>query len=66
MRYIVFSGYYYYPIGGAEDYTSSHKDLESAIAAGKAAIGRLSECWWHVLDAQTGNIIASSYQAGKE
>ena len=59
-RYILFTGYWYYPEGGARDEMRTFDNLDEAIAEGKKTITDPSEHWWNVLDCETAQHVADS------
>jgi hypothetical protein len=54
-RYLNFAGDDYYPKGGWYDAGESHDNLQDAIEQA------YNNEWWHVVDLETGKIVASSY-----
>lgn len=57
-RYLVFAGDTHYPGGGWDDFVVSHDALDEAVTAAKATRdGRNG--WWHVVDVETGEEVAS-------
>lgn len=65
MRYLLFGGDKYYPLGGWQDYKAGFDDLVRAleVAAGNtytAATGRTAVRdweWWQIVDLETGRIV---------
>ncbi len=55
-RYLLFGGYTHYPEGGWYDLLASFEELTSAT---ECAASR-DEDWWHVIDAESGERVASS------
>lgn len=53
-RYIVFSGYTYYPAGGWGDFKGSYDTIEEAR---KCATKQKSDDWWQIVDATTSRIV---------
>lgn len=51
-RYIVLAGDFYYPAGGAYDFSDDFEDLKNAKAS--AIDGR--DDWSHILDTHTGEV----------
>ena len=64
-RYALFAGNFYYPCGGWGDFESAFDTIDDAKAAGSAELqirgGAYSneQDWYHVVDLQTGEIVAS-------
>ena len=63
-RYLLFSGDYYYPSGGAKDLDGSFDTLEQCIvefytqkAKCEARHTNQEDYWGHIFDAQTNRII---------
>jgi len=56
-RFLLFSGDYYDPEGGAFDLAGAFPTLEAAEAAGRAELSDSTE-WSHVLDMDTDRIVA--------
>lgn len=56
-RYALFHGDQFYPLGGWEDLCASFDTVEEA----RAATDRLNPkyTWWHVVDIEAGEIVAS-------
>jgi hypothetical protein len=55
IRYMVFHGWDYYPLGGADDLLSVHATEEEALQAAKDL-----DCeykWWHIYDSWAGEVI---------
>ena len=52
-RYLLFSGYTYYPDGGWEDFRGSFRTLEEAKEATLEAPGD----WWQIVDTDTGKLV---------
>ncbi len=52
-RFVLFSGDFYYPVGGAGDYKNSFATLEEAKLI---ALTDHARDWWHILDLNTGKI----------
>jgi hypothetical protein len=48
-RFLLFSGNYYYPLGGWNDFDASFDSIDEATAA----VTETAE-WAHVIDSQTG------------
>lgn len=53
-RYLLFSGSFYYPAGGWEDFDSSFDSEDEAKATGAKSTNDYS--WWHVVDCETGRL----------
>jgi hypothetical protein len=60
-RYMVFYGYDYYPNGGWKDFRAAFDTLEGALemVANKPS----SIDWWHIVDANTGEIVKESIRS---
>lgn len=60
-RFIAFCGMEYYPNGGWEDFLSSHDTVDGAKCAllDFATEGNIMG-WWHIVDTETGEIVATS------
>ncbi len=58
LRFLVFAGSNYYPVGGWEDRQGSFNSLAEAIASAKMVAKREFDGWWHVVDIQEGKIVA--------
>ena len=54
-RYFLFTGDYFYPAGGMNDFDNSFDSLEAAIEYVKASHSRMQ--WHHVVDMTTGDIV---------
>lgn len=62
-RFILFGGYDYYATGGFNDFLSSHDTADEAVKRAEELMAkRLSDRieWWHVYDAQLGEIVGHS------
>lgn len=60
-RYLLFSGETYYARGGWHDGATRFNTLEAACETGEQRIAEpCSHDWWHVVDLETGKIIAKS------
>jgi len=59
-RYILFTGYWFYPEGGARDEKRAFADLQEAIKEGRKTITDPSSHWWNVLDCETCTNVADS------
>lgn len=55
MRYVVFTGDTYYPIGGWYDNHSIFSTLEEAKEYIKQFTSKAD--WWHLVDLQTGIVL---------
>lgn len=55
-RYLLFAGLSYYPKGGWGDFAGSFDTLTEALAIRRGAD------WWHVIDSQTGKIVAGDLE----
>lgn len=55
-KYLVFSGYDFYPSGGFEDFKGSFEDFESAVKFALEVKGGAHD-WFQVVDGVTGEII---------
>jgi hypothetical protein len=66
QRYWLFAGDVYYACGGIHDLHATYATLDEARAAAAAWLTdeRALYSWWHVIDAQTGTILAASAQQG--
>ncbi|USD59082.1 hypothetical protein J4N45_11120 [Vibrio sp. SCSIO 43140] len=77
IRYLIFAGKKYYPIGGGRDYAGGEIHLENALTVASNMIGKTIQTidtdiellpeeakgsitieWSHVLDLQSGQIVA--------
>lgn len=56
MRYILFGGGDYYPLGGANDLSSCSDDIDELIILARKFRGD----WWHIFDMKEGEIIADN------
>jgi hypothetical protein len=56
-QYMLFSGLYYYPSGGMEDFDCSFDTLEQAKDYVKATHESFAQYWHHVADRDTGKIV---------
>jgi hypothetical protein len=54
-RYALFSGSYYYPCGGWDDFAGTFDTAEEALAAKFAG-----HDWWQVVDLHTGKMVSES------
>lgn len=55
-QYLLFAGSRYYPCGGWNDFQGSFDSITEAI--GFKALEGLGCDWWHVVDNETGTIVA--------
>lgn len=55
-QYLVFGGRTYYPNGGWHDFRGRFDSLVEAERAAAAT----GDDWWHIVDAETGEFVASS------
>lgn len=58
LRYHLFAGDDYYPLGGWEDWRGAFATIEEALVA--AADTRRSQDWWHIVDIAEHKIIRKS------
>lgn len=67
-RYLLFGGEYFYARGGWHDSLGDFDLVEDAAAKGRElrAIDEIPSTpfveWWHVIDTETGEIVAGTYQ----
>lgn len=69
--YLLFAGDRYYPAGGWRDFQSRWQSQTEAEVAGEELLGQrfqtvnetLTFEWWHVVDAATFDLVASSESA---
>ena len=54
-RFLVFGGDNYYPCGGWNDFQGSYETYELAL---KWATASPSGDWWHIVDSETGEMVA--------
>lgn len=50
--YLLFSGNYYYPMGGWKDFKGAFDTPEEAVAI-------VDDNWWHVVNSKTLEIVAT-------
>ncbi len=62
-RFLLFSGYKYYPKGGWQDCRNSYDSLEEAKEAGYQICIEQNYDWWQVVDTKEGEIVATYGQA---
>jgi hypothetical protein len=57
-RYLLFVGEVYYPVGGWYEFVHHFDTLGEAREAAQRIVARTGEQeeWWHVVDAQTGEM----------
>lgn len=64
-RFLIFGGQCFYARGGFKDLIGQAEDLEDARARAVAIVvetegGGYGVEWWHIVDTQTGEIVAQS------
>lgn len=61
-RYLLFTGYNYYPSGGWDDFHSDHDTLESAKEFGEHALDNgCGVDWAHIVDTQNLNVMPTKW-----
>lgn len=63
MRFAVFAGERYYPLGGWQDFKGCHLTLEMALAAAHVEVAKwrsVDQPWVHVVDLLVGEVVATS------
>ena len=66
MRYFLFGGEAYYPLGGFNDFILSSNDLPELISHAKDEQDEEGAYidWWHIFDSEAGKIIAGTEYQG--
>ena len=61
MTYHLFCGSNWYPSGGIKDHAGTYETREAALIA----LANSADCkdWWHIVDAQTMEIVLEGKQA---
>ena len=71
-RYLLFSGQTYYASGGWRDFAGDYASADDAVADGRAGCvpDGHGDCrkpdWWHVVDGESGRVIAGEENLSPE